>query len=209
MHAYYNLGRDKAKAWMRLADQRAIEVAELKVELGRLRALAASPTAQAAPVAHIAPSDMVEVCREDANNYCRILRVLGMEEEGDAVAEVKRLHAAQATPGLSEQDAGLLEQGASMLEALSGDERNRGNDSAAMGADCSAHAVRRLAAKLLAAPVAEGDALALRMFDAGWKAAARLCERDDVVADGIIGFGACPQFEAEFAAALAAQKGGA
>lgn len=114
----------------------------------------------AAPVANIAPSDMVEVCREDANNYCRILRVLGMEEEGDAVAEVKRLHAAQATPGLSEQDAGLLEQGASMLEALSGDERNRGNDSAAMGADCSAHAVRRLAAKLLAAPVAEGDAWA-------------------------------------------------
>ena len=45
---------------------------------------------------------------------------------------------------LSEQDAGLLEQGASMLEALAGDERNRGNDSAAMGAECSAHAVRRL-----------------------------------------------------------------
>ena len=49
---------------------------------------------------------------------------------------------------LSEQDAGLLEQGASMLEALAGDERNRGNDSAAMGAECSAHAVRRLAVAL-------------------------------------------------------------
>jgi hypothetical protein len=53
---------------------------------------------------------------------------------------------------LSEQDAGLLEQGASMLEALAGDERNRGNDSAAMGAECSAHAVRSLAMKLLVAP---------------------------------------------------------
>lgn len=42
---------------------------------------------------------------------------------------------------------------------------------------------------------------ARRMFDAGWKAAARFCDREDVVADGIIGFGACPQFEAAFAAA--------
>lgn len=56
--------------------------------------------------------------------------------------------------GLSAQDADLLEQGAAMLEALAGDERNRGNDSAAMGAECSAHAVRRLAVKLLAAPTA-------------------------------------------------------
>ena len=55
---------------------------------------------------------------------------------------------------LSEQDAGLLEQCASMLEALAGDERNRGNDSAAMGAECSAHAVRRLAVQLLVATTA-------------------------------------------------------
>ena len=36
-------------------------------------------------------TDQVLVMREDANNYCRILRILGMEEEGDPVAEVKRL----------------------------------------------------------------------------------------------------------------------
>ena len=42
---------------------------------------------------------------------------------------------------------------------------------------------------------------ARRLFDAGWKAAALLCDREDVVADGIIGFGACPQFEAAFSAA--------
>ena len=42
---------------------------------------------------------------------------------------------------------------------------------------------------------------ARRMFDAGWKAAAMFCDREDVVADGIIGFGACPQFEAAFSAA--------
>jgi hypothetical protein len=34
---------------------------------------------------------MIEVTQEDGNNYCRILTLLGMEEEGDAVAEVERL----------------------------------------------------------------------------------------------------------------------
>ena len=42
---------------------------------------------------------------------------------------------------------------------------------------------------------------ARRLFYAGWKAAALLCDREDVVADGITGFGACPQFEAAFSAA--------
>lgn len=42
---------------------------------------------------------------------------------------------------------------------------------------------------------------ARRLFDAGWKAAALFCDREDVVADGIIGFGACQQFEAAFSAA--------
>ena len=32
---------------------------------------------------------------EDANNYCLILSVLGMEEEGDPVAEVERLKDAE------------------------------------------------------------------------------------------------------------------
>ena len=42
---------------------------------------------------------------------------------------------------------------------------------------------------------------ARRLFDAGWKAAALFCDREDVAADGIIGFGASPQFEAAFSAA--------
>ena len=42
---------------------------------------------------------------------------------------------------------------------------------------------------------------ARRMFEAGWKAAALFCDREDVAADGVIGFGACPQFEAAFSAA--------
>ena len=52
-------------------------------------------------------------------------------------------------------------------------------------------------------PVARVPAVdeARRLFDAGWKACANFCNRDDVVADGIIGFGACPQFEAAFSAA--------
>lgn len=52
-------------------------------------------------------------------------------------------------PVLTEQDATLLEQAASMLEGLESDERNRGNCSTAEGAGCSAHAVRRLASSLL------------------------------------------------------------
>ena len=47
----------------------------------------------AAPIA--AQPGMVSVARHDANNYCRILSALGMEEEGDPVAEVERLVAAQ------------------------------------------------------------------------------------------------------------------
>lgn len=39
---------------------------------------------------------LVSVCKTDANNYCRILSILGMEEEGDPVAEVSRLQAIAA-----------------------------------------------------------------------------------------------------------------
>ena len=39
---------------------------------------------------------MIEVTKEDANKYCLVLRALGMEEEGDPVAEIERLKA-QAT----------------------------------------------------------------------------------------------------------------
>ena len=65
---------------------------------------------------------------------------------------------------LSKEDAGLLEQGTLMLEALANDERNRGNDSCALGAECSAHAVRRLAVQLLGAPMAQAGTL-LKMND--------------------------------------------
>lgn len=36
---------------------------------------------------------MIEVTQEDANNYCRVLAALGMEEEGDPVAAIERLKA--------------------------------------------------------------------------------------------------------------------
>lgn len=36
-------------------------------------------------------ADLVQVAKEDANNYSLLLTALGMEEEGDPVAEVKRL----------------------------------------------------------------------------------------------------------------------
>lgn len=61
-------------------------------------------------------------------------------------------------PVLTEDDATLLEQAASMLEGLESDERNRGNCSTAEGAGCSAHAVRRLASSLLSYERARGQA---------------------------------------------------
>ena len=39
---------------------------------------------------------MVEVTQEDANNYCRVLAALCMEEEGDPVAEIERMRKALA-----------------------------------------------------------------------------------------------------------------
>lgn len=60
-----------------------------------------------ATLAHPRPTGdgMVSVIAEDANNYCRILTALGMEEEGDPVAEVERLIAAAYDQGVA--DAGV------------------------------------------------------------------------------------------------------
>lgn len=42
---------------------------------------------------------------------------------------------------------------------------------------------------------------ARRLFDAGWKACAKFCDRDDVMYDGIVGNIGCPEFETAFDAA--------
>ena len=39
---------------------------------------------------------MVEVTQDDANNYCRVLAALGLEEEGDPVAAIETLRAEAA-----------------------------------------------------------------------------------------------------------------
>lgn len=49
------------------------------------------------------PVDEVSVKKEDANNYCLILRALGMEEEGDPVAEVQALIEARDRQPVGEQ----------------------------------------------------------------------------------------------------------
>ena len=67
---------------------RASEYRDLIEELDELyRLRAAQPPRE--PVQPL--SDTVSVCKTDANNYCRILTALGMEEEGDPVAEIERL----------------------------------------------------------------------------------------------------------------------
>jgi len=51
----------------------------------------------------------------------------------------------------------------------------------------TAHAVERF-----------GWDAARHFFDAGWKACANFCDRDDVRFDGIVGHRGCPQFEEAF-----------
>ncbi|MDC7800251.1 hypothetical protein PQS91_10370 [Stenotrophomonas geniculata] len=55
------------------------------------------------------PVDEVSVKKEDANNYCLILRALGMEEEGDPVAEVQALIEARDRQPVGEPVARLIE----------------------------------------------------------------------------------------------------
>lgn len=65
------------------------------IDEGEMRALAALAAAQGArPKDYLA----VQFSRPDAESYCRILRLLGMEEEGDPVEEIERLLALAATP---------------------------------------------------------------------------------------------------------------
>ena len=59
----------------------------------------------------------------------------------------------------------------------------------------------------LRAQLAEAQRDARGIFDAGWKAAASFCERDDVLADGIVGEYGCPQFERACADAIDAATG--
>ena len=48
---------------------------------------------------------------------------------------------------------------------------------------------------------------ARRLFDAGWKACANFCDREDVRFDGIVGHRGCLQFEAAFSAAQGIKGG--
>ncbi len=65
---------------------------------------------------------------------------LGLEVQYAEGAE--RLEGSSAL--ISDQDCGLMEQASRMLEELGEELRGRGNDSAAAGAENSAHAIRRL-----------------------------------------------------------------
>lgn len=89
-------------------------------------------------------------------------KVLNMNTLAELHSDVEctiRQHATAAAPVvLPEQDATLLNQGVELLHALSNDERNRGNCSAAEGAAASAHAVQRLAALLATGGQAQADA---------------------------------------------------
>lgn len=50
-----------------------------------------------------AEQDLIQVTRKDGNDFCRIVAILGMEEEGDVVAEVQRLFDANNGAELSDE----------------------------------------------------------------------------------------------------------
>lgn len=52
-----------------------------------------------------------------------------------------------------------------------------------------------------AQPESAQEDVGRHFFDAGWKACANFCDRDDVRFDGIVGHRGCPQFEEAFRAA--------
>lgn len=64
---------------------------------GARTSLIAETTLQTEAATPPAAPDMVSVKQVDANNYCQILAALGMEEEGDPVAEVQNLRALSVT----------------------------------------------------------------------------------------------------------------
>lgn len=70
-------------------DQKIIEDRAQRTWEAILDGIAATPAADA--------PDMVSVKQVDANKYCQILAALGMEEEGDPVAEVLNLQALAVT----------------------------------------------------------------------------------------------------------------
>ncbi len=89
----------------------------------------------------------------------------------------------------TEQDAGQLEQAATMLEERAEEQRTQGNCSAAEGAACSAHAIRRLAPALLRAgrgclaQIEEPAQHTRIVLDDRWKARmldGRAIERDEM-----------------------------
>lgn len=71
-----------------------------------------------APQPIVVPADMATVTKKDGNDYCRILTLLGMEEDGDPVAEIARLVAAsrQPSPPAEHSKFGLTAMQAIILE---------------------------------------------------------------------------------------------
>lgn len=92
---------DKSKAvgqkFVTHTDYRALEDdhAELRIaydaEYKRSRELEQELASLRARVGELQNGSMTLVTRDDANAYCQIVTILEMEEEGDTVAEVRRL----------------------------------------------------------------------------------------------------------------------
>ena len=95
-------------------------------------------------------SEMIEVNKHDANNYCLVLRALGMEEEGDPVAEIERLGAE-------------LQQAREERTALLVNEQNLREELAALRASLD-----KPIEQLEAMPMREKEELVIGWFSEDW-----------------------------------------
>lgn len=105
-------------------DQRADGMRyELEKEWLVLKESFAAARSPAEPEGHDAKKRMCYVDAEDANNYCRIVSLLGMEEEGDPVVEVGHLiafrnRAKSEGRGVTDEATSLLREAMDSLRAV-------------------------------------------------------------------------------------------
>lgn len=118
-----------------------------------------TPTAAPAQAAQVDSegNPLIEVSQRDANNYCRILSLLGMEEEGDPVAEIGLLIAARD----AEPVAHPLPTRAHVLgdtAVIVGTPQGEHNCDAMGCGSFGPHVLYRIPVTMEAEPVAQGEA---------------------------------------------------
>lgn len=101
----YEIVTDSGAKTLLNGDGMEFDLTELALLANRAAHLTKSASAAGAGSDQAGDVDLIRVPAHEADSYCRILTILGMEEEGDPVAEVQRLFdAANAASSVTVQD---------------------------------------------------------------------------------------------------------